>query len=34
MVEGKKLKDNYRILESLKKTNPQAYFYWVLAYGE
>ena len=34
MVEGKKFKDDYKILKSLKKTNPQAYFYWVLAYGE
>jgi predicted nucleotidyltransferase component of viral defense system len=34
MVEGKKLKDNYEILKSLKKTNPGAYFYWILACGE
>lgn len=33
-VEGKKLKGKYAILELLKKTNPQAYFYWVLGYGE
>lgn len=29
-----RLKGKYEILEGLKKTNPQAYFYWVLGYGE
>ena len=33
-IEGKRLKEDYRVLESLRKTNPQAYFYWILGYGE
>lgn len=34
LIEGKKLVREYQILESLKKTNPRAYFYWILGYGE
>ena len=33
-LEGKRLKEDYRVLESLRKTNPQAYFYWILGYRE
>lgn len=33
IIEGKRLAGHYEILEGLKKTNPQAYFYWVLGYG-
>lgn len=34
MIEGKHLTDDYKILEGLKKTNPQAYFYWCLTFGK
>ncbi len=33
-IKDKRLKGKYQILESLKKTNPQAYFYWVLGFGQ
>jgi hypothetical protein len=34
IIGDKSIKGKYQILESLKKNNPQAYFYWVLAFGE
>ena len=34
LLKGKTLPDRYEILGGLKKTNPQAYFYWVLALEE
>jgi hypothetical protein len=33
LIQGKSLSDKYQILESLKKTNPQGYFYWIQAFG-
>ena len=33
-VEGRSFQDGYRLLEGLKKTNPEAYFYWLLEFGE
>ena len=32
-IEGKTLEGRYKILERLKKINPDAYFYWVLGIG-
>ena len=34
LIKGKKLPEEYKILERLKVVNPEAYFYWVLAVGE
>lgn len=34
LVEGRKLKGKFSVLEGLKKTNPPAYFYWLLGWGE
>ena len=34
LIEGKKIPEEYKILERLKAVNPEAYFYWVLAIGK
>jgi len=34
LIENKRLIEKYCVLEGLKKTNPQSYFYWIQAFGE
>ena len=33
LIENKYLAEKYRVLDGLKKTNPQGYFYWTQAFG-
>jgi predicted nucleotidyltransferase component of viral defense system len=34
LIENKRLAEKYCVLEGLKKTNPQGYFYWIQAFGK